>query len=213
MTALGDPLVLLPLSSTDTPGFRVFKNTGALYSVRLWGPLGPLWTGNFTMGLSRLGFDIRRGFARQDRSGPWVAEFLITPTAGATEPGSIDYLGLAADPHPLSEAEPDIHGSAVELNHYALDGSPDQGSTLYLEVRGPDRVGFLGNLLRSLAQVLLFPKEMTIETHAGEVFDRFSLQAVGGRVPSDAARQALAKALDTLVRRRLPVARMLPAEA
>jgi len=213
MTALGDPLVLLPLSSTDTPGFRVFKNTGALYSVRLWGPLGPLWTGNFTMGLSRLGFDIRRGFARQDRSGPWVAEFLITPTAGAPEPGSIDYLGLAADPHSLSEAEPDIHGSAVELNHYALDGSPDQGSTLYLEVRGPDRVGFLGNLLRSLAQVLLFPKEMTIETHAGEVFDRFSLQAVGGRVPSDAARQALARALDALVRRRLPVARMLPAEA
>jgi hypothetical protein len=60
---------------------------------------------------------------------------------------------------------------------------------------------------------LLFPKEMTIETHAGEVFDRFSLQAVGGRVPSDAARQALARALDALVRRRLPVARMLPAEA
>lgn len=212
MTALGDPLVLLPLSSTDTPGFRVFKNTGALYSVRLWGPLGPLWTGSFTMGLSRLGFDIRRGFARQDPSGPWVAEFLITPTGGAPEPSTIDYLGLAADPHPLSRAEPDSHACPVELNHYALDGSPDQGSTLYLEVRGPDRVGFLGSLLRSLAQLSLLPKEMTIETHAGEVFDRFSLQSVGGCVPSDAARQALARALDTLVRRRLAFPRALPSE-
>jgi hypothetical protein len=212
MTALGDPLVLLPLSSTDTPGFRVFRNTGALYSVRLWGPLSPLWTGSFTVGLSRLGFDIRRGFARQDRSGPWVAEFLITPMAGAPEAATIDYLGLAADLDPMSEAEPDAHASTVELNHYALDGSPDQGSTLYLEVRGPDRVGFLGSLLRSLAQLSLFPKEMTIETHAGQVFDRFSLQAVGGRVPSDAARQALARSLDTLVRRRFPAARELQSD-
>jgi hypothetical protein len=212
MTALGDPLVLLPLSSTDTPGFRVFKNTGALYSVRLWGPLGPLWTGSFTMGLSRLGFDIRRGFARQDPSGPWVAEFLITPTSGAPEPSTIDYLSLAAEPHSLSGAEPDSQASPVELNHYALDGSPDQGSTLYLEVRGPDRVGFLGSLLRSLAQLSLLPKEMTIETHAGEVFDRFSLQSVGGRVPSDAARQALARALDNLVRRRPTFSRVLPSE-
>jgi hypothetical protein len=129
-----------------------------------------------------------------------VAEFLITPTAGAPEPTSIDYLALAGNRHPFAEAVTNYLEVAV-LDHYALDGSPDQGSTLYLEVRGPDRVGFLGSLLRCLAQLSLFPREMTIETHAGQVFDRFSLQAVGGRVPSDAARQGLAQALDQLVRR------------
>ena len=41
MRALYDSFVLFPLAEHGAPGFRVFPNTRALYSVRLWGPSSP----------------------------------------------------------------------------------------------------------------------------------------------------------------------------
>ena len=67
---------------------------------------------------------------------------------------------------------------------------------LYLEVRGPDRLGFLGSLLRALARLALSPREMMISTRDGEAFDRFFLQTVAGQVPPDQARNALAATLE-----------------
>ena len=55
-------------------------------------------------------------------------------------------------------AHPEAHPGPVELTHFALDGSPDQGAALFLEVRGTDRIGFLGSLLRSLSELELSPR-------------------------------------------------------
>jgi hypothetical protein len=196
MRALYDSFVLFPLAEHGAPGFRVFPNTRALYSVRLWGPLEPLWADHFSLGLSSLGLSILNGFARQDDTGGWGAEFLITTTGGPLDPASVDYLALTQrEPAPRQ-------ASAVVLDDYALDGSPERGAALYLEVRGPDRLGFLGSLLRTLADLDLVPKEMTIGTRDGQAFDRFLLKAAAGGVPSDRTRQALAATLDRLVRRR-----------
>lgn len=200
MRPLYDSFVLFPPAAAGSSGFRVFPNTRALYSVRLWGSLPPLWADHFSLGVSGLGLSILNGFARQDGSGAWGAEFLVTASGAAIDPLTVDYLALTA-------AEPVVRGPIpLVLDDYALDGSPERGSALYLEVRGPDRLGFLGSLLRTLAQLELVPKEMTIGTRDGEAFDRFLLKAADGQVPSDRTRQVLGATLERTVRPRVTVA-------
>ena len=200
MRPLYDSLVLLSPSETGTPGYRVLPTTRALYSVRLWGPLDSLWADRFTLGVSALGLSILNGFARQDGAGAWGAEFLLTPTEGAADPAAVDYLAL-------TRAEPESREDGpLVLDDYAVDGSPERGAALYLEVRGPDRLGFLGCLLRTLARLDLVPEQMTIGTRHGQAYDRFLLKTADGQVPSDETRQVLAAALDRLVARRMPAA-------
>ena len=198
MRPLFDSLVLLPQTQKEAkvPGFRVLPTTRSLYSVRLWGPLELLWADRFSSGLSALGLSILNGYARQDGSGRWGAEFLVTPIAEGPDPATIDYLALTT----TAVDTPD--GGPLELHDYALDGSPEQGAALYLAVHGTDRVGFLGTLIRALVGLGLVPREMTISTCNGVAFDRFLLQTVGGRVPSDATRQKVAALLDSMVPRR-----------
>jgi len=182
---------LLPFATSDVPGYALTRNTASHWSVRLWGHLGPLWADGFSLGLSQARISILRGYARQDAMGRWIADFLIAPEEGAADPGTHDYLALAFGTHRRDDAAP------VVLSHYALDGSPDLGSVLYLEVRGPDRIGFLGSLLRTLARLALAPREMMISTRDGEAVDRFFLQTVSGQVPPDAARRSLAETLES----------------
>jgi UTP:GlnB (protein PII) uridylyltransferase len=92
------------------------------------------------------------------------------------------------------------------LSQYSLDGSTDVGPALYLEVRGPDRLGFLGSLLRSLARLELAPREMHITTSGGEAFDSFYLKTLSGAVPPEAARRALAAGLEAALVARHPSA-------
>jgi hypothetical protein len=191
-TVLEDSLIRFPASG-DAPGFHVAQQATTLYSVRLWGRLDRGWAGNLSLGLALAGFNILRGFARGNRAERWVAEFLITPTASAPQPAAVDFLALSRVAHP------EAHPGPVELSHFALDGSPDQGAALYLEVRGPDRIGFLGSLLRSLSELQLSPQEMTIGTRDGEVADRFLLRSTELEVPSDAARRGLARRLTAML--------------
>jgi hypothetical protein len=167
----------------------VIATTRSLYSVRLWGPLHPLWADRFTRGLSNFGISILNGFARQEHSGSWGAEFLVTPLPGAQDPKTIDYVSLTQEPPPP-------HAPPLVLDGFDVDGSPERGGYLYLEVRGPDRVGFLGSLLRTLSDLGLVPKEMWVATRFGEACDRFLLTAADGRSPTEDARQALERALD-----------------
>jgi hypothetical protein len=195
MRALYDSLVSFPDSEPGTPGYRVFAKTRSLYSVRLWGPLHPLWADRFTRGLSNMGVSILNGFARQESSGPWGAEFLVMPMPGASDPESVDYLSLTQEPPPP-------HAPPLVLDGFAVDGSPERGGLLYLEVRGPDRVGFLGSLLRTLSGLDLVPREMWVATRDGEACDRFLLSSSDGSLPTDDKRRALEEALDSHQRRR-----------
>ena len=149
----------------------------------------PLWADRLTRGLSNVGISILNGFARQEPSGAWGAEFLVTPVAGAPHPETIDYISLTQEPPPP-------YAPPLVLDGFDLDGSPERGGFLYLEVRGPDRVGFLGSLLRTLSDLGLVPREMWVATRFGEACDRFLLNASDGRSPSDEDRQALEAILD-----------------
>lgn len=189
MSALHDSFVLFPGVEPGSPGCHVTANAGSLYSVRLWGPLHPLWADRLTRGLSSVGISILNGFARQEPSGAWGAEFLVTPMPTAPNPETIDYLSLTQEPPPP-------YAPPLVLDGFDLDGSPERGGFLYLEVRGPDRVGFLGSLLRTLSDLRLVPREMWVATRFGEACDRFLLSSSDGRSPTDGDRQALEAILD-----------------
>jgi UTP:GlnB (protein PII) uridylyltransferase len=76
----------------------------------------------------------------------------------------------------------------------------DKTGALLLEVKGLDRIGFLGSLLDRLAGLALFPEDMTIETQDEMALDRFALKALGGHSPSAEAHQALLTLLEDLRR-------------
>jgi hypothetical protein len=179
---------LLPGSEPTSVGCRVTAKTHDLYSVRLWGPLHPFWADRFTRGIANAGVSILSGVARLQPTGSWSADFLVQPLPGGGDPEAIDYLSLTQQPPPPL-APP------LALDGFDVDGSPDHGGFLYLEVRGPDRVGFLGALLRILSERDLVPQEMWIATRYGEARDRFYLAATDGRSPSDEQRQSLESAL------------------
>jgi hypothetical protein len=196
MAALDHYSALLPFSCGDTPGFAVTHLTHAHWSVRVFGPLGAYWADPFSLGLSDLGISILRGFARRDAFGRWFADFVLAPGPASPEPSSLDFLGLA------SREPGGRDGGPLVLSHYALDGGPDVGPALYLEVRGPDRLGFLGTLLHALSGLDLAPREMLISTREGEAFDRFFLMTTSGGVPSPEVRHVLEGLLDAAVRAR-----------
>ena len=190
MRALHDSFVLFPGAEPTTVGHRVSANTRSLHSVQLWGPLHPLWADRFTRGLSQLGISILNGFARQEASGSWGAEFLVMPMPGGANPETLDYIALI-------EAPPPPDAPSLLLDAFHIDNSPERGGFVYLEVRGPDRVGFLGSLLRILGEQGLVPREMWVATRYGEACDRFLLTAPDGRSPGDDTRYALELALDS----------------
>lgn len=194
-TVLEDSLVRFPASG-DAPGYHVAEQSATLFSVRLWGRLDPGWAGNFSLGLSSIGFNIMAGFARRNRTDRWVVEFLVSPTDKAPPPSLVDFLALSRVAHP------DAHPASVALTSYALDSSPDQGAAVFLEVRGPDRIGFLGSILRSLLECGVAPTQMALGTRGGEVSDRFLLRPVGSDVARDDLRRRLARVLDGMVVRR-----------
>jgi hypothetical protein len=189
---------LLPGSDPTSVGCRVIANTHNLYSVRLWGPLHPFWADRFTRGLANVGVSILNGVARLQPSGSWSAEFLLSPVAGGANPETIDYVSLTQEPPPP-------YAPPLVLDGFEVDGSPEHGGFVYLEVRGPDRVGFLGTLLRIVGEQGLVPREMWVATRYGEACDRFLLAATDGRSPTDEQRQALETALDAHRPRRQPL--------
>jgi hypothetical protein len=175
---------LLPGAEPTSVGCRVTANTRDLYSVRLWGPLHPLWADRFTRGIANAGVSILSGVGQLRPAGFWSAEFLVQRQPGGTDPETIDYLTLTREPPPP-------FAPPLALDAFDVDGSPDHGGFLHLEVRGPDRVGFLGSLLRTLGELDLVPHEMWIATRYDEARDRFLLATTDGRSPSDEQRQAL----------------------
>jgi hypothetical protein len=187
MPALYDASVFFP-DSEPVARCAVFRKTRTLYSVRLGGPLHPMWADHLTRQLSALGISVLNGFARRDAAGAWGVEFLVTPMPGAEDPALVDYVALTGQ-------EPQAPPPAIAIDSYAVDGSPEHAGLLYAEVRGADRLGFLGALLRLMGECSLVPREMWIATWDGQAYDRFLLAAPDGRVPPEGSGRALARAL------------------
>lgn len=166
---------------------------GGIFRVSLEGSFPAGWAGSLSLGLAKANIGILSGVARKVGPRSWSTSLLVRPQAASADPRRVDYLGLARRRQPLGSAAP------IDLESFAV--VPDERTgALLLEVRGADRVGFLGSLLDRLAGLALFPEDMTIETEGGLALDRFALKALGGQTPSAEAHQALVTLLEDLRR-------------
>ncbi len=188
MTVLDDSLHTHPRPDYARPGASIEAAGQGHHSIRLWGPLPRVWASRFTAGLSRRGLDIQRGFVREAVAG-WAAEFLVSASDHGSDPHTLDFVALATHEPPDAGHEP------VQLTHFNLDGCPDLGCALYLEVRGHDQPGFLGKMLGLLGRHGLSPREMSVSRCDGLVYDRFFLRTENGQIPTDEIRESLDRTL------------------
>ena len=180
--------------ASHDPRARVSRSGGGKHTLRLQGGFPAGWCGRLSLGLSAAGVSIVRGFARRIGDSDWVAELQVLAEDAAADPASLDLLALATAPPPAGPPAP------ITLDSYYVDGSPESGAHVFLEARGPDRVGFLGSLLERLAALSLFPDQMSIETWNGHALDCFYLRSErpGGRLRAPEAARELSAMLDGL---------------
>jgi hypothetical protein len=171
----------------------IARGKGGTFRVELEGAFPTGWIGSLSLGVTRANLSIVSGVARRTAPRRWTAAIVVEPQSGGGHPESIDYLALAHQKHPLGAAVP------IALESFAVEADERTGALL-LEVKGPDRIGFLGSLLDRLAGLALFPEDMTIETQNDWALDRFALKAVGDHAPSPEAHQALLALLEDLRR-------------
>jgi hypothetical protein len=181
-------------SILDEPGFEIRRAGEGLCNLQLWGRLRPSWSGGLAEGLADAGLSLMSGFARKIGPMRWLAEFELDCKEARQEPLALDYLELAARTQAPAGRRP------IVLHSYTLAPSEKHGGSLYLEIGGSDRVGFLGSLLTGFAFLSLFPEEMKIATRAGTVHDRFFLTGIGRTSPPAHAQQGLERWLRSLVR-------------
>ncbi len=181
-------------SVLDEPGFEIRRAGEGLCSLQLWGRLRPSWSGSLAEGLANAGLSLTNGFARKIGPMRWLAEFDLDSRGATQDPLALDYLELAGRSHGLAG------GTPIVLHSYTVASSEKHGGSLYLEIGGSDRVGFLGSLLTGFAFLSLFPEEMKIATQAGTVHDRFFLTGIGRTSPPAQASPRLERWLRSLVR-------------
>lgn len=172
-------------------GFQVTRTDAGGEVVELWGPLEAGWADPLFRGLSRAGLSIRRGFALRipDPVPVWHTRFELERDEQSTDPLLLDYLELVARGRTPGRAP-------IRLSGYELSQSDRHGGSLRVQLRGPDRIGFLGGVLERLSFLGLIPVEMRIETHEDGVDDTFFVRTGEGTVPSEATRKLLAEILD-----------------
>jgi hypothetical protein len=174
-------------------GFEVRRLSRDRHLLTLWGRLGGRWADPLCRGLARAGLSIRRGYAVRHGGGeswnPWHARLEIVREDPSTDPVLLDYLELLARGRAPSD-------TPIELSDYTLSESNVHGGSLFLEIRGPDRTGFLGGMLERLSFLSLTPVEMRIETRADGVHDQLWLRTQDGEVPKPRARKLLAEVLE-----------------
>ncbi|MDD2335257.1 MAG: hypothetical protein PHD01_01615 [Geobacteraceae bacterium] len=170
-------------------GFETLPTVSGTFEVKIWGKFPPGWIGSLSSGLSRHKISIIRGKAWKSLT-YWETVFEVSKTRFATDPGNLDYLALAQEENITT---PDDFFS---ISQFTLEPPEKHNGALYLEVKATDQLGFLGQLLNSLAFLTLFPEEISIDTVQGKIFDKFWIKGLGGNPPSATAQAALKRKLE-----------------
>ena len=156
------------------------------YKLDITGFLAPGWTGRLTAGLAQQRIGIVRVEAEKTTVSNWRSSFELKSAPFAKDPLSVDYVALAA-----TELTGDRKAGKIELLDFVLEPPRRHDGSLYVELRGVDRLGFLGDILDYFSMRCLFPVKMTIETIGETAVDRFWLKGVGGAVPSDSITESI----------------------
>jgi hypothetical protein len=181
--ASGDNLV----SGLRNVGFEikgsVYPNE---YILVIKGFLAPGWTGRLTAGLAEHRIGIVTGEAEKITSSAWHSTFKLKTAPFAKDPLVIDFAKLANTELPY-----DRTSGKIVLRDFHLEPCSQHQGSLYLEIKGVDRLGFLGDLLDYFSMRCLFPVKMVVETAGDTAIDRFWLRGVGGSVPSEEVASAM----------------------
>ncbi len=164
------------------------------YDLSIRGFLAPGWTGRLTAGLAQHRIGIVRGKAEKVTTSSWRSNFELKTAAFAKDPLNIDYVALAATELPY-----DRNVGKIALQEYVMEPSSRHAGSLYVEIRGVDRLGFLGDLLDYFSMRCLFPIKMSVETVADVAVDRFWLRGIGGSIPSESIAGAVKENLEQLL--------------
>ncbi|MCM0081399.1 hypothetical protein L4X63_07335 [Geomonas sp. Red32] len=180
-------------SSPSTVGFTIDPIPGKTncYTLVVKGFLSPGWTGRLTAALAQHRISIERGEAAKVSQSAWYSSFELKASPFASDPLTLDYAALASRELPSDRAVASI--SLLKFSSYRDEDS------LFMEIKGVDRLGFLGDLLDYFSMRCLFPVKMTIETVGNTAVDRFWLRGVGGSRPSDAIADAIRENLEKLL--------------
>jgi UTP:GlnB (protein PII) uridylyltransferase len=186
------------VSRASGAGFRVDPVCPTVARVTLWGRLPLAWLGQLSAALSRRGIGIRDVRADREQDGTWqvVLELCaekMRAAPHAQELSRIDYLALTEELAPDS-SDP----SRPRLMSFYL--GRDVYSSLELQVRAEDELGFLSALFVRLGFLGLFPVKVRATTVGDRIDDTFMLHGVGGAAPSVAAERALRAVLTRLTR-------------
>lgn len=188
-------------SDSSTAGLRnvsfdIKASTGKPneYDLALKGFLAPGWTGRLTAGLAQHRIGIVTGQAEKITPYAWHSSFRLKSAPFAKAPLSIDYATLA-------NAEPpnDRNSDKIVLRDFNLEPCSHYQGSIYLEVKGVDRLGFLGDLLDYFSMRCLFPIKMIVDTAVDTAIDQFWLKGVGGSTPSESIAHAMKENLQMLL--------------
>lgn len=164
------------------------------YQLTIAGFMAPGWTGRLTAALAQHRIGIVRGKAEKVSTSSWDSTFELKSAPFAKDPLSIDYIALADTELPY-----DRNAEKIALLEYAMEPCSRHGGSLFIEIRGVDRLGFLGDLLDYFSMRCLFPIKMSVETVGDIAVDRFWLRGVGGSKPSDSIYDAIKENLQQLL--------------
>ncbi len=162
------------------------------YLLELSGFLAPGWTGRLAAGLADHRVSIINGTAEKVNASHWRSRFELKSAPFAKSPESIDFLALAG-------TEPDHNAARIELLDFGMEPAARHHGSVFIEIKGIDRLGFLGDLLDHFSMRCLFPVKMTIDTLGDTAVDRFWLRGVGGSLPSEAIAESISQSLAQLL--------------
>jgi len=164
------------------------------YRLDITGFLAPGWTGRLTAGLAQHRVGIVRGEAEKVTASNWRSNFELKTAPFAKDPLGIDYLLLAGTELPY-----DRNAGKIALLEFVMEPCSRHQGSLYIQIKGVDRLGFLGDLLDYFSMRCLFPIKMAIETVGDTAVDRFWLRGVGGSVPSESITASIKENLEQLL--------------
>lgn len=195
-TAAGKEPVAMQRSSCTQTTFTIdpVPSRPRAYRLEISGFLAPGWTARLTAGLAQHRIAIERCEAEKTTVSNWLATFELKAAPFAKDALTVDYLALAS-----TELPADRKVSRIELIDFLMEPAKMHDGSLYIQLKGVDRLGFLGDLLDYFSMRCLFPVKMSIETAAEKAIDRFWLKGVGGSVPSSSITDSIRENLTQLL--------------
>jgi hypothetical protein len=170
---------------------RVEERGRGKYRVFLSGSLHAGWAGRLAAGLADRRITIHRVVARRSPEMLWDAELSVEALERGGNLDGFDFLALTLD-----HADPQRTGRLAALSSYAIRRTAED---VVIELRAPDAVGFLDQILHLFAFYGMFPHALRIETRGAEAVDLFRLQTLAGRVPAAKAVAWLERTLDGML--------------